>query len=429
MKKFINRLLLIVAVLAVIVVLVWMNQDRLFGHMNIPDDSREFAEQIKAVRADQKWKPVRNYDRLMTREMLLESFRLGRDFMIANQKPEGNFNYEYDFVAKKQSPLDNQVRQAGALWGIALCHQFEPTDASREALKKGFDFFFRNSRPGPDDSLIVYYPGAKTVLTGTVALVALAIVDYLSAEPNLEETVRADLDRKLVGYLNFIRNQQFKSGGFSMGLVRGVNVRLGKSSPYFDGESMLALSKAAKYAGHPEYVPTIERGAKYLAKKYTVDAWRKEQDSDKTKGFYQWGSMSFWEYQDAGWKDADVYADTTLALAWWIVNTHGILRRTRNTGYSFEGLTHAYRIAEKRGDRAIASRLERTIDKGMNKLTSWQVEGPLVKRNKFLLKHRTEDPLAIGGIMNHRSEPGLRIDVTQHQMHAVILALRHLYKE
>jgi len=36
--------------------------------------------------------------------------------------------------------------------------------------------------------------------------------------------------------------------------------------------------------------------------------------------------------------------------------------------------------------------------------------------------------LAIGGVQNHRRESPLRLDVTQHQMHAVILARRYVYK-
>ena len=69
----------------------------------------------------------------------------------------------------------------------------------------------------------------------------------------------------------------------------------------------------------------------------------------------------------------------------------------------------------------------RAIDTGLYKLTSWQVGGPLQHRNKYLLAHRTRDPLAVGGIMNHCRQAPLRIDVTQHQMHAVILALKYVY--
>jgi len=31
--------------------------------------------------------------------------------------------------------------------------------------------------------------------------------------------------------------------------------------------------------------------------------------------------------------------------------------------------------------------------------------------------------------MNHQAEAPLRIDVAQHQMHAVLLALRHVYTQ
>ena len=53
-------------------------------------------------------------------EILVSSLELGTQFLINNQKPEGNFNYEYDFVYNSFNISDNEVRQAGALWGIAL---------------------------------------------------------------------------------------------------------------------------------------------------------------------------------------------------------------------------------------------------------------------------------------------------------------------
>ena len=189
------------------------------------------------------------------------------------------------------------------------------------------------------------------------------------------------------------------------------------------------MCKAAKYLNRTDLIPVIEKAAAAMAPKYTVRAWEDEPDSNLTKGFYQWSSMSFWEYQDAGWYDAQAYADTTLALAWWMIFTHDTLRRTRNTGYAYEGLIHAYRIARDRGYRDAVNRLRYTIDRGMYKLTAMQVGGPLARKNKFLRRNPTKDPLAVGGVMNGMSAPGLRIDVTQHQMHAVILALQHVYPE
>ena len=84
-------------------------------------------------------------------------------------------------------------------------------------------------------------------------------------------------------------------------------------------------------------------------------------------------------------------------------------------------------MAKARNLKATLNDLAYTIDTGLYKLTGWQVGGPLQHGNSFLLKYPTNDPLAVGGIMNHRERPPLRIDVTQHQMHAVILALKYVY--
>ena len=38
-----------------------------------------------------------------------------------------------------------------------------------------------------------------------------------------------------------------------------------------------------------------------------------------------------------------------------------------------------------------------------------------------------DDIKAVGGVQNAAFEPALRIDVTQHQMHATLLARRYVY--
>ena len=64
------------------------------------------------------------------------------------------------------------------------------------------------------------------------------------------------------------------------------------------------------------------------------------------------------------------------------------------------------------------------IEEGLSKLMSWQVGSPLA--NSVIAARPTNDPRAIGGVQNHHREPGLRIDVTQHELHALLLA-RELY--
>jgi hypothetical protein len=432
-KRWTRRRLIVIAAIALllvvgVVVLLRMNNERLFDRPLSAADLPTLAAQIKEVRAAQHWKPDPHYRPRLTREVLLQSARQGCAALAANQRPAGNFNYEYNFVARTQSESDNQVRQAGALWGVAFCYAFDHDATTRAALERGLDFFRRHSTRRGDGALIPRYPGKVSVQTGTAALVSLALIDYLRAAIDLPPERRRVLESMLDGYLILLQSLQFNSGAFSSGLIRGIDVEIGRGSPYYDGETLLALIEAAKYLGRRELLPVIQKAAARLAQKYTVEAWRKSRNPDDTKSFYQWGTMAFAEYQDAGWPHADLYADAALALSWWVINVHGVGTRSFNTGYAYEGLVQAWRIAQKRGDEAAASRLLHTIDAGLYQLTTFQVEGPLIKKNRFLLLHRTSDPLAVGAILNEPNRPTMRLDVTQHQMHAVLLALDSIYQ-
>ncbi len=48
----------------------------------------------------------------LTREILDKSLSLGAQFMLNNQKPEGIFDYQYDWIQRKHVGKDSQVRQA-----------------------------------------------------------------------------------------------------------------------------------------------------------------------------------------------------------------------------------------------------------------------------------------------------------------------------
>ena len=55
------------------------------------------------------------------------------------------------------------------------------------------------------------------------------------------------------------------------------------------------------------------------------------------------------------------------------------------------------------------------------------LSGPLAGENPWLVAHPTDDPMALGGVLNRADRPQLRIDVTQHQLHVLTLALEHAY--
>ncbi len=368
----------------------------------------------------------------LSRDIINQSLALGVDFMIRNQKPKGNFNYQYDLVKKIMDQSDNQVRQAGALWELSLIYQYDPNAERKAALDKGLKFFFDHTQTGAvQGSLVIAYPGDAHCWTGTAALVSLAIIEYLRTErdngPKLTEDYRKELVSKLNGYIEHLKFMRLYNGHFSSFYDLSSQSRSPRYDPYADGETILCLVKAAKYLGYDYLIPVIEESAIVMAKNYTIDQWSTNPDSNLTKGFYQWSSMAFWEYQDAGWENSEFFADYVLALAWWMIHTHNTLALPGNTAYAYEGIIHAYLVAKERNDEDALNDLSYTIDQGLYKLTSWQVEGPLQSENEFLDSNYTHDPIAVGGIIDKENGSLLRIDIVQHQMHAVILALKYVY--
>ncbi|HYP87785.1 MAG TPA: hypothetical protein VEQ59_06520, partial [Polyangiaceae bacterium] len=288
-------------------------------------------------------------ERHLTRSVLEHSIELGTRYLLAHQRADGSFDYEYDWRTKSLSPDDNEVRQAGALWGVALLHGEKPTPELAAAVERGLAFFDEHSQTAKGGVRCSAYSG-DTGIIGTVALVALAQIDYLRAARELPAERRALLEQRLGEYLKMLARAVHPSGLWFNNYEVATCKPKGEPSPYSDGEALLALVKAAKYLGHRELLPLIMAGAA-AGKRLNIDeARRADADSDVTKGFYQWSSMAFFELATSDFPDTRVYGDTVLELADWIIDTHHILSRTRNTGYAFEGITHAYALAKQRGD-------------------------------------------------------------------------------
>jgi hypothetical protein len=364
--------------------------------------------------------------RRLDRALIDRSVELGQGFLVRHQKAEGKFDYEYDWRHKTLSAEDNQARQAGALWGLGLLYQDHPTPELGAAIEKGIAFFDRHSVGGADGRRCVAYPGDQIGVTGTTALVALAHVEYLrSARSSLAEgNFRAHADR-LDGYLAALAAARNPDGVFHGSYAVGDCRPFGAASSYSDGEALLALVKAAKYLGRSDLVPLCHELARAGYQRNVERALAENRDSDITKGYYQWSSMAFFELCSSGWPDTDRYGDWVLRLADWMIDVHRTLWRGRNTGYAYEGIIHAYEVARRRGDQTRMAKYACVIDTGLERLVSWQLGGPIP--SPHLGGEGRDDPRALGGVQNEAFASPLRIDVTQHQTHALLLARRYVY--
>ncbi|MGB5815635.1 MAG: hypothetical protein WBH85_17400 [Thermoanaerobaculia bacterium] len=359
----------------------------------------------------------------LTREILDRSLAVGRDYLLNNQKPEGNFNYQYQVMGKRLLPGDSEVRQAGALWGLALIHQDAPTPETSQAIVKGLSYFRRHSLVTEDGRRYVVYPGSLSGGTGTVALVTLTLIDFLRAKGKIEG--RDDLEAELDQYLAFLLSLRRADGHFHSGYGHTEGEPMGEPSPYFDGETLLALVKAAKYLDRSALRPKILESAAATYERWVDYALIEDPDSPLTKGFFQWGSMSYYELHTSKWPGTEVWADRVIEMAYWMIDVHRTLDRRRNTAYAYEGIISAWELARLTGNHEAQKKLGEVIAVGLAKLTTWQIGGPL--ENPFFGTRAVTDRLALGGVMNAADDPLLRIDVTQHQMHAVLLARRFVY--
>ena len=361
--------------------------------------------------------------RAVDRALLDRSLQIGADYLVRAQRQEGNFTYGYDWRARREVEDDSQVRQAGASWGLGLIFVAERDPRVGAALTRSLAFFQRHTR-GHGDARWIAYPGATDGSLGTVALTALAHLERLSAVGASDPRARELLD----GYLATVVAARRPDGLFHASYRLDDGSPFGPPSPYFDGEALLALVKAARYGGRADLLPAAILAADRGHELNVVEAREANPDSTRTKGYYQWASLAYYElatWSGAGLQTA-LYASWLFDLADWMVDVHRTLSRTRNTGYAYEGLIPAYALARTRGDHARAERLRCVIERGLEKITSWQIGSP--RANRFI-RSQAADPRALGGVQNHAAEPLLRIDVTQHQMHAVLLARKHLAAE
>ncbi len=347
-----------------------------------------------------------------------EAIRLGGQFLIANQRPAGDFRYDVHLKTGERSGEQGEVRQAGVLWGLALTHRHRPSDETRAAVRRGIDFFKANSRVDETGQMRwIRYRQSFQGSTGTVALTALALIDWLQAEPK----ATVEDQRMLRQLVRFLRSLERHDGRF----YQHYDVHTGEGwdppSPYFDGESLLALVRAARLLGATDQQKQqLVKSAHTMYQKYGIDARKQVDDSPLTKGFYQWGVMSYYQLVSTGWEGTEDLADHAIDLSVWMVDVHRVTERKANTGYALEGLVLAAELA-RRGERgAEAQKFADAIAAGIKRHAGWQIGGPMM--HPSVEKLGPFDQRAAGGVLNSLGNPYLRMDTAQHQNHAFILA-------
>lgn len=351
----------------------------------------------------------------LTRADLDFGIELGGRYLLSAQRPEGNFVSEVDWTTGEVSPGDNAVRQAGSTWGMALLYRETRDPAHRAALDRALVRWDSDART-VDGRRWQAQHGARRGRLRAVALIGTSLLDRLAAPEGLADpaATRASLD----ALCTFIEGTRLPDGGFGGIYNPEAGTHSDSADPYSSGESLLLLTRCGLELGDPDRVARALAWAEEDYDKFVAKPLAKEPDPDLSKAYYQWSSMSWFALADAG-HESEKWGRRLIEQAIWMVNVHRTLTRSSNTGYAYEGIVPAWEWARRTGDDQTAGKLACVIHQGLRKLCSWQLGHPLASAAL-----RSAPTRFHGAVQNHAKEPTLRIGVTQHQVHALIIARR-----
>lgn len=356
------------------------------------------------------------------------ALKLGAKFLMSRQKPKGNFHYEYNWKKKENSDDDNSVRQAGTTWGLAFLHAAEPNPELSKAVLKALKFFEQYSHVNKHGRY-VRYPGEPNGKLGTIALLALAHIDFLRSKPQISEQESKKLNDHLEGYIKFILSAETSTGDHKHHVFHGKYKESGKpfaeDSAYFDGEALLALTRAARHLNRIDLWEAIPRVAKGSWQINAENSIKQGDDVDeeglkRLKGFYQWSSMAMYELLNTKNEKFEPFQQRILRYADWRLATakYPLDGEQHNIAVTLEGLTPAYLVALRAKDSKRAEKIGCLLRRGIRNLNIMQVGHPEAQGGAR--EAPNDDPHAYGGVQPSRDSPKLRIDTTQHQMHAVL---------
>ncbi len=336
-------------------------------------------------------------------EVVNHRLQLALKYLIKSQRPDGLFNYQYDFIRGKYLDRDNIVRQAGAGYGLAEYFSKTRDTAAKDAIVRALKAYAARSIEygqglvlSPDQSL-------SQAKTGATALALLAELFYFEASRDSQfKDVRQ-------GWLRGLHALLRKGGGF----VRKPGDL--EESPYYNGEGWLAMAHYARlFPDNAEVQQVLEVVDPYLIERY---------GGESDIGFIHWGLMAAAvRHEVTGAKRfRDFVRDQAEAF---LDRLRPALKPHANACYSVEGLIAAANVlGEEQGrNREFGERLRRRIDAEIDKSLTFQM---LPGQNKLDFGHgrylfSEQLKSFAGAFTDGLYRPRARIDYTQHCLSALL---------
>ena len=322
--------------------------------------------------------------------------------LVKAQKPDGLFNYEYNFISGTYSKKDNIVRQAGAGYGLAEFYFVSRNESVRDAIVAALRAYSSLSVQFGSGKLVSLNGRLDTAKAGATALALLTELQYAVASGDQQFDEIRTLWIK--GLLALYRQGK----GFSK------HPKTEKESPYFNGEIWLALSYFDRFFSQS----TVSDSFLKKIDQYLMDSYSRKPRS----AFYQWGVMAAAQrYAATGhMRFAEFIAQQTTA---YMDELRPDMRQHANTCSAIEGLATAVGVLEAaRLNERLRARVVQRVKEEMTKNLQFQI-----KPNQEKIDFGEDRILYSQGIRNFNGaflnglyRPKIRIDFTQHCLSAMI---------
>ncbi len=220
---------------------------------------------------------------VQTRAAYEKALALSADWLVDNQKADGQFMYSY-FPEKDRDPNQrNIVRHGLAAYGLAMAYECDHRETTRAAAVKALEYMFESTRwgegpPAPDGSTgpadewqgkriprnmayVRYTDADKNGPIGKMGTVAAAVftLTHLAGAGDMPPEWR----RTLLGYGEFLLFMQKEDGSFHHYYCTSNHSYYGTETTIYPGEILLDLSRIYGATGDEKYAEAFERGTRF----------------------------------------------------------------------------------------------------------------------------------------------------------------------
>lgn len=352
---------------------------------------------------------------------ILDACRIGGDFLIKIQQPNGKWYYGYD-VGKDRLDKDdyNLLRHAGTTYSMYQLYDVTRDPRYLDSANAGLRWLRTVIEADPADPERLFVREPHNIKLGGAGLALMAYVEKRRVAGWDSEDARV-----AAGLARHCLLSQKDDGSFrDYHGIAGVQAKT-RRSIYYPGEAMLGLIRYHQvFPERADVLDAVRRAAEHLIDdRWTIFGLRFNVPPDA------WLMLALEELHEAD--PNPKYADYCFRIArgmefeqlgakWGLDHAGGYYPappQVTPAGSRSEGLTAAWLLAKRLGDERIADEIRETV------LRSARFQVERVIRSEFVALYPSP-PRALGVFRHSPVSNSMRIDYNQHNISGLLIAAR-----